>query len=237
MIIYGVQRIFIQEIDPETSLPPTDGGLSFLLHCTEELSWEPVMEDAVETTKRCPSDNSIMGNRRIPESLYGYTITLTENEWNIDLHAFLNGMTRVPGGAVIPSDAAYIPPITEGLQFPPFRLIAFSANYEGAEVLNYAVWVFNRCNGTVSSVDLSDDFAQFEYTIEVREATVAGLPLHSIGRYDSTTPPDSLDDIIIESGIIVQPTEPAGRMIQVGRSNANQQGIAMVTNKETNKES
>lgn len=216
-ILYGVQRIFVQAIDETTSLPATD-GLSFALHCSEELQYEPVMEDAVETVKRCPSTNAIMGDRRIPESLYGYTITLTENEWNIDLHAFLNGMERIPGGSVTPSTAAATYPIAEGQIFPPFRLVAFTAIYEGAEVIAYAVWVFNKCTGSVSSVDVSDDFAQLEYTIHVREATAAGLPLHSIGVYNSSTPPDSISDITIESGIVVQPDSQARTAtINIGR--------------------
>lgn len=200
MILYGVPRVFIQEIDPTTWLPPATGGATHRLSCSEELAWTSVVEDAEETVKRCPSTNAIMGDRRIPESLYGYTITLTENEWDMGLYAFLNGMETVEtGGEVV---AAYTPPITEGMTFKPFRLIAFSYIYEGADVIGYAVFIFNKCQGTITDVTLGQDFVSIAYEIEAREASSAGLPLHSVGFYDEVTPPDSLAGLNIVSGVL-----------------------------------
>lgn len=194
MILYGVDRVFIQEIDPVTSLPVT-GGASYLLKCSETLEFAVAQEDAEESVKKCPSSNAIMGARYIDAAVYGYTITLTENEWNPALFALLNGFET----GTTPPDY-YTPSIVEGFTFKPFRIIAFSAIYEGSDISGYAMFVFNKCRGTVTDVTLGQDWVQIAYTIEAREATVAGLPLLSIGTYAGSVPPDDITDFTVTSG-------------------------------------
>lgn len=204
MVLYGVDRVFMQELDPETMLPPVDEegnqtGVTYLLKCAESLTAEPQVEEGDETIRTCPSSNAVLAIRKQPDSLYGYDITLTDNEFTPAVFALINGWEVTAGTIPDAVTAMQTPMLLDGTQFKPFRLIVFSSAYVGDDVTGYAMFVFNRCRGTASTIDLQQDFWQPEYTIQAREATRANLPMASYGFYNGTEPPDSLEGITITS--------------------------------------
>lgn len=213
-VLYGIQRVFLEELDPTTSLPLV-GGFTAVLKCAESATIEPQTIDEVENQKTCPSTGAVLANQRVPESWYGYDITLTDNEWNKGVFALINGFESI--ASINNPDVVFqvvTPFIGEGLKFKPFRMIIFAEAWEGDDVVSYEVFIFNKCRGSLTTIELSQDFTQIEYNIRAREATSAGLPVMAIGTYVGSEPPDTLDDIKITNGIMVE-TEIAGTRAKV----------------------
>lgn len=203
MVLYGVQRVFFQELDPDTMLPPVNEegevtGFTYMAKCAESFSAEPQVEEGEQTNRKCPSTNAILASYTQDDSIYGYDVTLTENEINWLVFALINGFDT----NIDPDTQALIslsmPMMADGLNFKPFRMIIFSAGYTGDDIESFAVFVFNKCKGTLTTIEVEQDFWQPEYTIRAREATKADRPILSIGFYNSSTPPDSLDDVVID---------------------------------------
>lgn len=203
MVLYGVQRVFLQELDPDTMLPPVDEegnvtGATYMLKCAESFTAEPQIEEGEQTNRKCPSTNAILASYTQDDAIYGYDVTLTENEINWLVFALINGFdTNIDSDSSALISLA-MPMMADGLTFKPFRMIIFSAGYAGDDIESFAVFVFNKCKGTLSTIEVAQDFWQPEYVIRAREATKADRPILSIGFYNSSTPPDSLDDVNID---------------------------------------
>lgn len=221
MVLYGVQSIIMQTLDPITRLPGEDSRL-FHLACAETVELEPNVEEGEESIKRCNSTGAVLANRRAPDSFVGYDITLTDNEWNAGVMSLINGYDYLPTTATGSDDITTIvtPMLADIGQFVPFRMVIFAAAYEGSEVSRYVVFVLNNCNGRISPISLGQDWVQFEYTINAREATTAGLPIMSIGYYEGAEAPSNLDGITITSGVI-QPQAAAGGGTRISAQNQN----------------
>lgn len=232
MVLYGVQRVFLQEIDPITKLPVVDGEF-YVLKCAESVDLEPVIEEGEENILKCPSNNSVLGDRLEQDTFVGYDVTLTDNEWNPDVFALINGFEKITGDGGL--DSLATPFIETGMNFKPFRMIIFAAAYEGKDIPRYVVFVLNNCTGKISPISLGQDWVQFEYDINCREATVAGFPVMSIGYYAGEEAPDTLDGITITAGVI-QPGAPSGGEEETLRSVAPKgTTVAKVTKTETEK--
>lgn len=203
MVLYGIDSIIFQTIDPDTLLPGEDSRL-YNLRCAETVDLEPNVEEGEESIKRCNSTGAVLANRRQPDSFVGYDITLTDNEWNAGVMALVNGFDFLPTTAETSEAITTLvtPFISEGMDFKPFRLVMFAANYEGSTIKNYVVFVLNYCMGRVSPISLGQDWSQFEYTINAREGTKANLPVMSIGYYTGDTAPSDLTGITITAGVI-----------------------------------
>lgn len=207
MVLFGVQRVFLQEIDPVTKLP-FEGSAEYVLKCAESVNLEPVVEEGEESILKCPSNNAILANRLDNDTFIGYDVTLTDNEWNAGVMALVNGFETVADADTQEITTLITPMIENGMNFKPFRMVIFAAAYEGKDIARYVVFVLNSCTGSLSTIDLGQDWVQFEYNIKAREATAAGFPVMSVGYYTAPEAPDTLDDITITSGVI-QPGAPA----------------------------
>lgn len=212
MVLYGAQRVFFEKLDPVTLLPYTDANAAtYLLKCAESVDFEPVQEDGDESNLRCPSSNAVLATRRQESAFIGYDVTLTDNEFNPDVFALINGFDKVVEDGE--TNTIVTPMLSVGQKFDPFRMIVFVAAYEGATIARYVVFVLNFCKGEVSSISLSQDWSQFEYTIHAREGTKAGLPVMSVGYYTAEEAPDDLTGITITSGVL-QPGAPAAEGVR-----------------------
>lgn len=200
MVLWGVYRVFFEELDPETSLP-LEGGETYTMNCAESIELDPQTEDGDTTRVICPSSRAVLASREEDDSFVGYDVTLVDNEWDMGVFALVNGLNRTPAA---PAEArvAWTPMLAEGNKFKPFRMIVFHAAYEGSEIARYLVTVLNFCTGTISTFGTAQEFTQLTYTIRAREATKAGLPVASWGYYESSVAPDDLTQITIEAGII-----------------------------------
>lgn len=206
MILWGVQRVFLQELDPVTMSPPASGGALYTLTCVESVSLDPQIDEGDVDTLRCPSDGRVLATRETNDAFTGYDITLTDNEWNMGVFALVNGFDQIPDSPADPTTVV-TPMLADGLNFRPFRMIIFHAGYEGDEIVRYLVTVLNKCTGQVSTFGTAQEWGQLEYTIRAREATKAGLPVASWGYYEGSVAPDDLDGITITAGVI-QPGAP-----------------------------
>lgn len=211
MVLYGVQRIFLQEIDPVTKLP-VEGGATLALKCAESVDLEPVVEDGEESNLKCPSSNSIIASRLTQDTFVGYDITITDNEWNPEAFALINGFDTIVDEGEITT--LITPFIEQGMNFKPFRTVIFAAAYEGSDITKYVVFVLNSCKGNLSTISLSQDWSQIEYTINAREATAVGFPVMSVGYYAGAEAPDDLTGVTITAGVIQPgaPTQLEGRI-------------------------
>lgn len=212
MVLYGIQSIIMQEIDPVTKLPPAEGGLEYNLRCAETVDLEVMVEEGEESVLRCGGTGAVLASRRDPDSFYGYDITLTDNEWNAGVFSLINGFDFIPTSASTAEAITTIvtPMISEGMNFKPFRMLLFSAAYEGSDISKYVVFVLNSCTGRVSPISLGQEWSQFEYTINAREATTAGFPVMSVGYFTGTEVPTTMEGITITAGVIQSPF-PAAR--------------------------
>lgn len=234
MVLWGVYRVFLEELDPETSLP-LEGGESYVLHCADSIELSPQIEEGDTTRVVCPSTRGILASREDPDSFVGYDVTLVDNEFDMGVFALAQGFNRAPEA---PADARQVwtPMIGDGMQFKPFRMIIFHAAYEGADIVRYLVTVLNKCTGRIITFGTGQEFAQISYEIRAREATEAGIPVASWGYYEASEAPDDLTGITIEAGIIADgaPTTPdpavAGIAAQYGAQG--QASIAKISKSE-----
>lgn len=218
MVLWGIDRLYIQTLNEATLLPDAQSEI-YQVNCAESLAADPQFTDAVEETKVCPSTNRVLAERRLEPGFYGYDITLTDNEFTMDLFRVLNGFEGQVDVDTQVLQAIWTPLLQEGPKFKPFRLVAFSAGYEGSTISKYVVFVWNFCRGAVTPFTLEQDWTQIEYTIQAREATAAQLPVMSIGYWNSSTLPENFEDITIVSGVIAPnlpaTASPTGQAIQL----------------------
>lgn len=187
-VLYGVKLVILEEIDPVTQLP-VDNGIKCRINTAESAEMEAVVSEGEEEVAR--TDERILAIVRTPDLPYGYDVTLTDNTFDAEIAALIEG-------GVIEKDAAgnvtgyRAPFISEGSSnMKPFRALIYVANYEGDSIKNYVVITLNKCSGTAPGMNAAKEFYAPEYTIKAREATKAGLPVKSLS-YVSTLPaPDA----------------------------------------------
>lgn len=185
-VLYGVKLVTFEELDPTTQLT-LENGVQCRINTAESAEMEAVTSEGEEEVAR--TDDRILAIVRTPDLLYGYDITLTDNTFDAQVAAM------VEGGVVEKDSAGNItgyraPFISEGsTNLKPFRAKLYVANYEGDSIKNYVVVTFNNCSGVAPGMNAAKEFYAPEYTIKAREATKAGLPIRSLSYVNSLPEP------------------------------------------------
>lgn len=180
-VLYGVYRVFLQEIDPETELP-LEGGVQLQIDCAESITVDPQTDDGTSEILRCKSTNRILAYRTTPDVVYAYEITLTDNQFDAEILALLSDSVIVydtDGTTVIGVDAGAFAG-TEEAATKYFRLTIFVEMLNGASTTGYAKFVFNKCYGIAPSFTFEQAFYAPEFTIMATEASNAGLPVYQM---------------------------------------------------------
>ena len=184
-VLYGVERVELEELDPTTDLPLV-GGAHVVMNTSESVSLEAVVAEGMEEVKR--TSRVILAIVRTPDLPYGYDVTYTENTWDAQLAALVEGgHVTIKDGKVVAYDSAMI---VEGSTLKPFRMVIYIANYEQDSVKNYVKLTLNKCTGNTPGFNAAQEFYAPEYTVKAREASKAGLPVKSI-RYVDSLPADA----------------------------------------------
>lgn len=193
-VLYGVTKVFLQEIDPDTELLLPD-GVQLEVNCAESLEIEPQTDDGDEEVLRCPSTSEILAFRSTPDVTYAYELTLTDNQLDLEMLGLLGNAEIIRGSdgtTVIGVDA---PVLGQAYEFRYFRLTVFVAAYTGASISGYVKMVFNKCSGTAQSFTFEQAFFAPEFTITATEASNAGLPVWQYRKVAVSELPDTIDDL------------------------------------------
>lgn len=191
-ILYGVKLVVLEEIDAVTQLPVED-GIKCRINTAESAEMEAVTSEGEEEVAR--TDERILAIVRTPDLLYGYDVTLTDNTFDAEVAALIEGgvIEKDDAGNVIGYRAPFI---SEGsTNMKPFRASIYVANYEGDSIKNYVKVILNNCSGSAPGMNAAKEFYAPEYTIKAREASKAGLPIKSL-EYVSSLPAPTAPTII-----------------------------------------
>lgn len=181
-VLYGVKLVILEEISPTTQLP-VEGGVKCRVNTAESAEMEAVTSEGSEDVHR--TDDRILAVVRTPDLMYGYNLTLTDNTFDPEVAALIEG------GVVEEDELGNIigyrsPFISEGSSnMKPFRAMIYVANYEGDSIKNYVVITLNNCSGSAPGMNAAKEFYAPEYAIKAREATKAGLPIKSLSYVDT----------------------------------------------------
>ena len=177
-ILYGIKYAEIEELDPITQLPLV-AGTKITLDTAESAELEPVVSEGGEEIKR--NDSRILAVVRTEDLLYGYDITFTDNTFDAQIMALIEGGTLIMDAIETTKVVGYdTPMISDGATMKPFRLTLYVANYEGDSIKNYVKIALNNCSGKAPTMSLGKEFYAPEFTIKAREATKASLPIRNI---------------------------------------------------------
>lgn len=195
-VLYGVTKVFLQEIDPDTELILA-GGIQLEVDCAESLTVEPQTEDGDDEVLRCPSTGRVLAYRTTADVVYAYELTLTDNQFDpeiIELIASGIPVYATDGTTIIGIDAAPLGG-TDAVLTRYFRLTVFVAAYDGASISRYVKFVFNKCYGIAPSFTFEQAFYAPEFTITATEASNAGLPVYQIRYVAVSDLPETVEDL------------------------------------------
>jgi hypothetical protein len=154
-VLYGVKLVVLEEIDKLTQLP-FPGGVVCRVNTAESCEMEAVTSEGAEEHAR--SDDRILAIVRTPDLLYGYDITFTDNTFDAEIFALIEGgvPSRDSGGNI----TGYRSPLlSEGASnLKRFRMTVYVANYEGDSIRNYIKIVMNNCSGQAPAFNASKEF-------------------------------------------------------------------------------
>lgn len=203
-ILYGVKLVELEEIDPTTQLPVED-GVKCRINTAESAEMEAVTSEGEEEVAR--TDERILAIVRTPDLLYGYDVTLTDNTFDAEVAALIEGgvIEKDEAGNVIGYRAPFI---SEGsTNMKPFRASIYVANYEGDSIKNYVKVILNNCSGSAPGMNAAKEFYAPEYTIKAREASKAGLPIKSLEYVSSLPAPTSPTIVSCSVGTLANETK------------------------------
>lgn len=173
MILYGIKRVILTELDPVTGLE-LEGGITASIKTAEEASLEPVLSEGEEEILR--NDTNILAVVRTEDLIYGYDVTFKDNQFDINAAKLLGGYQVVEGE----NQTISTPLMAEGNVAKPFRMEIFVACYEGDAIVNYAKVTLNKCFGKFPTMDLGKEFYAPEFEVKARENSAANLPIKQI---------------------------------------------------------
>lgn len=180
-ILYGIKYVELEELDPITQIPPTANPKVYVIDTAETAELESVVSEGEEELKR--NDSKILAIVRTPDLLYGYDVTLTDNTFDPEIMALIEGGTLVKEiDEIIGYDS---PMLSQGsANMKQFRMHIYVANYVGDSIENYVKITLNNCTGSAPNMSVGKEFYAPEFSIKAREATKAGLPIKGITYVD-----------------------------------------------------
>ena len=178
-ILYGIKLVEIEELDPITQLPKTNGA-QFKVDTAETAELEAVTSEGTEDLKR--NDTRILAIVRTPDLLYGYNLTFKDNTFDPEIMALVEGGTVKKASGETGAITGYDSPMLSAgaANMKPFRMTLYAPNYVGDSIVNYVKIVLNNCTGTAPGMNLGKEFFAPEFNVKAREATKASLPIKSM---------------------------------------------------------
>ncbi len=178
-ILYGIKLVEIEELDPITQLPKTNGA-KFKVDTAETAELEAVTSEGTEDLKR--NDTRILAIVRTPDLLYGYNLTFKDNTFDPEIMALVEGGTVKKASGETGAITGYDSPMLSAgaANMKPFRMTLYVPNYVGDSIVNYVKIVLNNCTGTAPGMNLGKEFFAPEFNVKAREATKASLPIKSM---------------------------------------------------------
>lgn len=180
-ILYNIKKVVIEELDSSTGLVKA-GGTPINITCDSEADIDPVVSKGEEKVLR--SDTHILAVARTKDLVYGYSLKLKNNTFDVGLASLIEGGTiRYSTEAGHESEiVGYDAPMLEDgdTKIKEFRTTIYVANYEGDSIKNYVKITLNKCIGNAPKMSFKKDFYAPEFDIDARENTKANLPVKSI---------------------------------------------------------
>lgn len=174
MILYGIKRVVLTELNPQTGLPVGEGGIVATINTAEEATLEPVFSEGNEEILR--NDTNILAVVRTDDLLYGYDITFKDNQLDLKAAQLLGGYKVEEQDDTILST----PLLADGAVAKPFKMEIYVANYEGDAIVGYAKITLNKCFGKFPSMQVGKEFYAPEFEVKARENSAASLPIKQV---------------------------------------------------------
>lgn len=173
MILYGIKKAVLTELDASTGLVK-EGGVVATIKTAEEASLSPVLSEGAEEILR--NDTNILAVVRTDDLLYGYDFTFKDNQFDLNSAQLLGGLVVEEGDNVV----VKTPMLTEGSVLRPFKMELYVANYEMDAIVGYAKITLNKCFGKFPEISIGKEFFAPEFEVKARENSAANLPIFSI---------------------------------------------------------
>lgn len=173
MILYGIKKAVLTELDATTGLVK-ESGVKATIKTAEEASLSPVLSEGAEEILR--NDTNILAVVRTDDLLYGYDFTFKDNQFDLDSAQLLGGLVVEEGDNVV----VKTPMLSEGSVLRPFKMELYVANYEMDAIVGYAKITLNKCFGKFPEISIGKEFFAPEFEVKARENSAANLPIFSI---------------------------------------------------------
>ena len=174
MILYGIKKAVLTELDATTGLVK-ESGVKATIKTAEEASLSPVLSEGAEEILR--NDTNILAVVRTDDLLYGYDFTFKDNQFDLNSAQLL-------GGLVVEEEEDNVvvktPMLSEGSVLRPFKMELYVANYEMDAIVGYAKITLNKCFGKFPEIAIGKEFFAPEFEVKARENSAANLPIFSI---------------------------------------------------------
>lgn len=177
MILYGIKKAVLTELDATTGLAK-EGGIVASIKTAEEASLSPVLSEGAEEILR--NDTNILAVVRTDDLLYGYDFTFKDNQFDLDSAQLLGGLVVEEGDHVV----VKTPMLSEGSVLRPFKMELYVANYEMDAIVGYVKITLNKCFGKFPEIAIGKEFFAPEFEVKARENSAANLPILSIEEVD-----------------------------------------------------
>ena len=173
MILYGIKKAVLTELDASTGLVK-ESGVKATIKTAEEASLSPVLSEGAEEILR--NDTNILAVVRTDDLLYGYDFTFKDNQFDLNSAQLLGGLVVEEGDSVV----VKTPMLSEGSVLRPFKMELYVANYEMDAIVGYAKITLNKCFGKFPEISIGKEFFAPEFEVKARENSAANLPIFSI---------------------------------------------------------
>lgn len=178
MILYGIKKVILTELDPTTGLPKSVDGITTTITTAEEAEMTPVISEGAEEVLR--SSDKILAVVREDDLLYGIDLKFKDNTFDEKCAQLIAGYkaTKESSGEAITKLST--PMMSEGNLAKPFKMEIFVAQYEGDAIVGYVKIVLNKCLGKFPTIKVGKEFYAPEFEVKARENTAATLPVQDL---------------------------------------------------------
>ena len=174
MILYGIKKVVLTELDESTGQAKAS-GTTCTLTTAEEAEMTPVFADGSEEVLR--SAEKILAIVREDDLLYGLDITFKDNTFDEKCAELVCGYKK---SSESQSKKLTTPMMSEGNIAKPFKMEIFVKQVEGDAVVGYVKITLNKCYGKFVSMKVGKEFFAPEFEIKARENSKASLPIQEI---------------------------------------------------------